>query len=244
MGRRTLLLIASILVAALGTALIWLYVQGADTRAQAGEAQVTSVSSRARRSHPARRSAISSRATVNFPQSFVAGLRGTPRDRLHRDARLRADPHRRRACRCSSSSSAVRRPRRRQPCSSTPTSWRSSQPAGPAAARGDPPARVDRIRIFVAREAGRGKRGAGASPEASGSWRRGPPPERPASPADRGQRRPVPQANVTLDLGQRSGHDPRADQASGGGRALWFGLLPMGSISKTTVRISASRLEP
>jgi pilus assembly protein CpaB len=34
-GRRTLLLIASILVAALGTALIWLYVQGADTRAQA-----------------------------------------------------------------------------------------------------------------------------------------------------------------------------------------------------------------
>jgi pilus assembly protein CpaB len=40
MGRRTLLLIASILVAALGTALIWLYVQGADSRAQAGEARV------------------------------------------------------------------------------------------------------------------------------------------------------------------------------------------------------------
>lgn len=36
MGRRTLLLIASILVAALGTALVWLYVQGADTRAQQG----------------------------------------------------------------------------------------------------------------------------------------------------------------------------------------------------------------
>ncbi len=35
MARRTLLLIASILTAALGTALIWLYVQGADTRAQA-----------------------------------------------------------------------------------------------------------------------------------------------------------------------------------------------------------------
>jgi pilus assembly protein CpaB len=33
MGRRTLLLIASILLAALGTALIWLYVQGAETRA-------------------------------------------------------------------------------------------------------------------------------------------------------------------------------------------------------------------
>jgi pilus assembly protein CpaB len=40
MGRRTLLLIASILVAALGTALIWLYVQGADSRAAAGSTQV------------------------------------------------------------------------------------------------------------------------------------------------------------------------------------------------------------
>src|SRR5919202_6555261 len=40
MGRRTLLLIASLLVAALGTSLIWLYVQGAEARAQAGEAQV------------------------------------------------------------------------------------------------------------------------------------------------------------------------------------------------------------
>src|SRR4051794_4826700 len=39
MGRRTLLLIASILVGALGTALIWLYVQGADNRAAAGTAQ-------------------------------------------------------------------------------------------------------------------------------------------------------------------------------------------------------------
>jgi pilus assembly protein CpaB len=40
MGRRTLLLIASILVAALGTALIWLYVQGADTRAEASTTSV------------------------------------------------------------------------------------------------------------------------------------------------------------------------------------------------------------
>jgi pilus assembly protein CpaB len=39
-GRRTLLLIASILVAALGTTLVWLYVQGADTRAQADTALV------------------------------------------------------------------------------------------------------------------------------------------------------------------------------------------------------------
>jgi pilus assembly protein CpaB len=40
MGRRTLLLIASILVAALGTTLIWLYVQGADSRAEAGQALI------------------------------------------------------------------------------------------------------------------------------------------------------------------------------------------------------------
>jgi pilus assembly protein CpaB len=40
MGRRTLLLIASILVAALGTSLVWLYVQGAESRAQQGQALV------------------------------------------------------------------------------------------------------------------------------------------------------------------------------------------------------------
>jgi pilus assembly protein CpaB len=40
MGRRTLLLLASILVAAAGTALIWVYVQGADTRAQQAEQNV------------------------------------------------------------------------------------------------------------------------------------------------------------------------------------------------------------
>jgi len=34
MGRRTLLIIASVLVAAAGTAMIWLYVQGADSRAR------------------------------------------------------------------------------------------------------------------------------------------------------------------------------------------------------------------
>lgn len=34
MGRRTLLVIASVLVAAVGTALIWVYVQGADARAR------------------------------------------------------------------------------------------------------------------------------------------------------------------------------------------------------------------
>ncbi|MGZ4613545.1 MAG: Flp pilus assembly protein CpaB, partial [Kineosporiaceae bacterium] len=36
MGRRSLLLIAAALCAALGTVLVWLYVQGADTRAAAG----------------------------------------------------------------------------------------------------------------------------------------------------------------------------------------------------------------
>ena len=41
MGRRTLLLIAAILIAAIGTALVWLYVQGADSRAVAGQQPVT-----------------------------------------------------------------------------------------------------------------------------------------------------------------------------------------------------------
>jgi pilus assembly protein CpaB len=40
MGRRTLLLIASILIAAVGTALIGIYVRGADARAQANEKQI------------------------------------------------------------------------------------------------------------------------------------------------------------------------------------------------------------
>jgi pilus assembly protein CpaB len=41
MGRRTLLLITSILLAAVGTALIAIYVKGADSRAQQGEALVS-----------------------------------------------------------------------------------------------------------------------------------------------------------------------------------------------------------
>jgi len=73
MGRRTLLLIASILVAALGTALIWLYVQGADTRAVAGENQVPV--------YVAARSVAAGDAVAPdvgvlkpFPQSVVSGL--------------------------------------------------------------------------------------------------------------------------------------------------------------------------
>ena len=40
MGRRTILLIAALVVAALGAVLVWLYAQNADERAQAGAAQV------------------------------------------------------------------------------------------------------------------------------------------------------------------------------------------------------------
>lgn len=70
MGRRTLLLIASILVAALGTALIWLYVQGADSRAQAGEAQVRVLVSSETVPAGTPVAAIQPRYR-NFPQSFV-----------------------------------------------------------------------------------------------------------------------------------------------------------------------------
>jgi pilus assembly protein CpaB len=76
MGRRTLLLIASILVAALGTALIWLYVQGADTRAVASENQVpVYVTTQAVAAGQAVSPGI---ATVKqLPQSVVDALRGS-----------------------------------------------------------------------------------------------------------------------------------------------------------------------
>jgi pilus assembly protein CpaB len=73
MGRRTLLLIASILVAALGTALIWLYVQGADSRAQAGEAQVQVLVAKQTvdAGTPASQIPLGPRT---FPQSFIASF--------------------------------------------------------------------------------------------------------------------------------------------------------------------------
>jgi pilus assembly protein CpaB len=75
MGRRTLLLIASILVAALGTALIWLYVQGADTRAVAGTAQVQVLvaANTVAAGQPA--SAVRSEQRL-LPQTVVDGLAG------------------------------------------------------------------------------------------------------------------------------------------------------------------------
>jgi pilus assembly protein CpaB len=76
MGRRTLLLIASILVAALGTALIWLYVQGADSRAQAGEAQVRVIVS-SKTVEPGAPVSDIQPSYRNFPQSFVRAF-GSP----------------------------------------------------------------------------------------------------------------------------------------------------------------------
>jgi pilus assembly protein CpaB len=73
MGRRTLLLIASILVAALGTALIWLYVQGAESRAEAGEAQVRVLVATLPVSAGASASAVKSQSK-QFPASIVAAL--------------------------------------------------------------------------------------------------------------------------------------------------------------------------
>jgi pilus assembly protein CpaB len=76
MARRTLLLIASILVAALGTALIWLYVQGADARAVAGETQVRVLVSN--QTVPPGTPAVQISARYqNFPTSFVQSF-GSP----------------------------------------------------------------------------------------------------------------------------------------------------------------------
>jgi pilus assembly protein CpaB len=76
MGRRTLLLIASILVAALGTALIWLYVQGADSRAQAGEAQVKLMVA-AQPVSPGTPADKVSWTTRSFPRDYALALGGT-----------------------------------------------------------------------------------------------------------------------------------------------------------------------
>jgi pilus assembly protein CpaB len=76
MGRRTLLLIASILVAALGTALIWLYVQGADTRAQAGEAQVKLMVA-AQPVQPGTPAGQVSWIARSFPSDYASALGGT-----------------------------------------------------------------------------------------------------------------------------------------------------------------------
>lgn len=76
MGRRTLLLIASILVAALGTALIWLYVQGADTRAEASTTQVQVLVA----GNPVKAGQPASEVKPQqhgVPQSLVDGLGGT-----------------------------------------------------------------------------------------------------------------------------------------------------------------------
>jgi pilus assembly protein CpaB len=75
MGRRTLLLIASILVAALGTALIWLYVQGADNRAAAGSAQVQ-VLVAANDVHAGQSAALVKPQHLLMPQTMVNGLAG------------------------------------------------------------------------------------------------------------------------------------------------------------------------
>jgi len=75
MGRRTLLLIASILVAALGTALIWLYVQGADTRAVSSENQV-SVYVATQPLTAGQQVGPQIAGVKQFPQSAVAALAG------------------------------------------------------------------------------------------------------------------------------------------------------------------------
>jgi pilus assembly protein CpaB len=76
MGRRTLLLIASILVAALGTALIWLYVQGADTRAVNSENQVSVYVANQPLTAGAR---VGPQIAIvkQFPQSVVTALAGS-----------------------------------------------------------------------------------------------------------------------------------------------------------------------
>jgi pilus assembly protein CpaB len=223
MGRRTLLLIASILVAALGTALIWLYVQGADTRALAGENQVSVYV--AARQVAAGQSVTPEIATVKqFPQSVVTGLgEGVVRNTSQIQGYARTDitPG--------------------LPLLTTQFSGEQTVPAPAVALAPDEvamqvtlpdPQRLagllqpgSRIRVYAQMKNGSGKPGVGVLFQNVKVLSAGP-----VTDTTSDTKTSVPQAIVTLAL---TGQQPKAlvlAQAAGTG-TLWFGLLPAGKIS-------------
>jgi pilus assembly protein CpaB len=221
MGRRTLLLIASILVAALGTALIWLYVQGADTRAIAGEDQVPVYV--ATQAVAAGHAVTPQIATVKqFPQSVVTGLevvRNT--SQITGFARTEITPG--------------------LPLLTTQFSGEQTEPA-PAVALGPDevamqvtlpdPQRLagllqpgSRIRVYAPMRNGSGKPGVGVLFQNVKVLSAGP-----VTDTAGNTKTDVPQAIVTLAL---TSQQPKAlvlAQAAGAG-TLWFGLLPAGKVS-------------
>ena len=228
MGRRTLLLIASILVAALGTALIWLYVQGADTRAVSSENQVPVYVAAAPLT--AGQQVTSQIAQIKqFPQSLVAGLGGslvTSTAQIHGYAKTDIAP----------GLPLLTSQFTGQPgdagAGGQPGSRRgrdAGHAARPAAARRAPSARVahPRLRSPVKEESGPGVgilfqnvRVLGVGPATGTTSAAGTRPRHHRRRQDRrpaGHRHPRPQGQAA--------EGPRAGQGAGGG-TLWFGLLP------------------
>jgi pilus assembly protein CpaB len=222
MGRRTLLLIASILVAALGTALIWLYVQSADWRAQAGEAQATVLVSgeTVEAGTPAAQIPAGHRT---FPQSFLRAF----------GSRVITDPRQLQGYAMT------------RIVAGTPLleDQFGTVPATPAPAVVFDPAKLalqvslpdpqrlagilqpgDLIRIFVATQSGnKGRADAQVLLDKIKVLSAGPVTRNDAATTEKAQ---VPQAIVTLELTNDQAKSLVASQAQGsGGNNLWFGLL-------------------
>jgi pilus assembly protein CpaB len=214
MGRRTLLLIASILVAALGTALIWLYVQGADTRAAAQDVNVPVLVATTAVGAGSPATLVQTKVQT-LPQSLVAGLGpGVISDRSKISGYVRTDI---------------------VPGLPLTTSQFASQPPMAAPVLDLPPGKIgmqvtlpdpqrlagllvpqSHIRIY-AQVQGKSDKAAVTLFDDVQVLTSGPVTD------SQGVKRAVPQANVTLALSNN-----QAKQlvfAEGNGASLWFGLL-------------------
>ncbi|MGZ4649716.1 MAG: RcpC/CpaB family pilus assembly protein [Kineosporiaceae bacterium] len=219
MGRRTLLLIASILVAALGTALVWLYVQGADSRATAGEVQVPVLVSENQVSAGAPASAVQP-LVKRLPQSLVSAFPGviTDRAQIHGYARTDVVPGMPLMTDQFGASAPVPQPpvqlnpRLLAMQVSLPDPQRLAGLLQPGA----------QIRIYLAPATSRGA----AEPQVLLNKVKvlasGPVTQPDGTAPAKGQ---IPQAIVTLEVTNPQAIKLVAAQAQGGGGGLWFGLL-------------------
>jgi pilus assembly protein CpaB len=222
MGRRTLLLIASILVAALGTALIWLYVQGADSRAQADQAQVKVLVSD-QTVQPGTPAAQIPARYQTFPQSFAQAfgprlitdpskMQGYAMTRIVAGTPLLADQFG--AAPAAPTPAVVFDPAKLALQVSLPDPQRLAGILQPG----------DLIRIFVATQgATKNRVTAQVLLDKIKVLSAGPVTQANASTNEKAQ---VPQAIVTLELTNDQAKSLVASQAQGsGGNNLWFGLL-------------------
>src|SRR3954471_1943955 len=224
MGRRTLLLIASILVAALGTALIWLYVQGADTRAVSSETDVPVYV--ATRTVNAGGSVDGTLAVVSHvPQSMVASFGGAlVRNKSQLTGYAKSDILQGLPLLTTQISTTQTPPAPAVPLDPKKLAIQMSLPDPQRLAGLLQPG--SRIRIYVAT-----KSSGTATPQAqrlldgikvlaSG------PVAQPAATTGSAPNGQVPQANVVLEVTDDEARTLVAAQSEGsGGNSLWFGLL-------------------